>query len=90
MKRDAWTRRSPAWLEPLSVEECMQLLRDHSVGRISVTVDGGPFIMPVNYRLDESSQSASTARRPRCFSAPHTDDFAAPEIPVTQTTPTQG
>ena len=43
----------------------MQLLRDHSVGRISVTVDGGPFIMPVNYRLDESPRGARIALRTR-------------------------
>ncbi len=41
------------WLEELSVDKCLQLLRQAPVGRIGVVVDGSPLILPVNYRLIE-------------------------------------
>lgn len=40
-----------AWLEPLTAETCERLLRECTVGRIALTVDGDPIILPVNYRL---------------------------------------
>jgi nitroimidazol reductase NimA-like FMN-containing flavoprotein (pyridoxamine 5'-phosphate oxidase superfamily) len=42
-----------AWLEELSHEECLELLRSRSVGRLAFNVDGSPFVVPVNYRLVE-------------------------------------
>jgi nitroimidazol reductase NimA-like FMN-containing flavoprotein (pyridoxamine 5'-phosphate oxidase superfamily) len=45
---------SDAWLEELSDEECLELLRSRSVGRIAFNVDGYPFVVPVNYRLIEA------------------------------------
>jgi nitroimidazol reductase NimA-like FMN-containing flavoprotein (pyridoxamine 5'-phosphate oxidase superfamily) len=42
----------------LSREECLQLLKTQSFGRLAVTMDKGPpLIRPVNYAFDESSQS---------------------------------
>src|SRR6476646_4801876 len=42
-----------AWLEPLSREQCLDLLRQETIGRIGFVVDDGPIILPVNYRLVE-------------------------------------
>jgi nitroimidazol reductase NimA-like FMN-containing flavoprotein (pyridoxamine 5'-phosphate oxidase superfamily) len=39
-------------LVAMSREECVQLLADHSFGRLAVVVDGQPVIFPVNYVLD--------------------------------------
>jgi uncharacterized protein len=38
--------------EIISYEECRELLRHESVGRLGVVVDGRPEIFPVNYGLD--------------------------------------
>jgi pyridoxamine 5'-phosphate oxidase-like protein len=43
-----------AWLETLSSEECLSLLRANVIGRIGFTVDELPTVLPVNYRLVES------------------------------------
>ena len=40
-------------LDNLSSDTCIDLLRMHSIGRISVIVDGFPIVLPVNYRLVE-------------------------------------
>jgi nitroimidazol reductase NimA-like FMN-containing flavoprotein (pyridoxamine 5'-phosphate oxidase superfamily) len=45
---------SDAWLETLPREECLDLLGARLVGRIAVIVDGGPVVVPVNYRLVEA------------------------------------
>ena len=45
---------SDAWLEELPDEECLELLRSRSVGRLAFNVDGFPFVVPVNYRLVEA------------------------------------
>jgi nitroimidazol reductase NimA-like FMN-containing flavoprotein (pyridoxamine 5'-phosphate oxidase superfamily) len=44
-----------AWLEPLSAEVCLSLLRARIVGRIAFVVEDDPVILPVNYRLIEPS-----------------------------------
>ena len=44
-----------AWLEELSYDERLDLLRAGSVGRIAVVVDEFPIVLPVNYRLVETS-----------------------------------
>jgi len=54
-----------ARLEPLSHEECLELLRDGVVGRIAFTVDDFPVIFPVNYRLMETSGRVWIALRTR-------------------------
>lgn len=43
-----------AWLEELTHDECLALLRVSTVGRIGVVVNGAPIVLPVNYRLVES------------------------------------
>jgi nitroimidazol reductase NimA-like FMN-containing flavoprotein (pyridoxamine 5'-phosphate oxidase superfamily) len=43
-----------AWLETLSPEECLALLRENAVGRIAFVVDETPAVLPVNYRLVEA------------------------------------
>ena len=50
-----------AWLEELSNVECLELLRSRSVGRLGFTVDGYPFVVPVNYRLVEASGATPDA-----------------------------
>jgi nitroimidazol reductase NimA-like FMN-containing flavoprotein (pyridoxamine 5'-phosphate oxidase superfamily) len=42
---------SDAWLEVLSHEECVDLLRAWPVGRISVLAEDFPVVLPVNFRL---------------------------------------
>jgi hypothetical protein len=44
-----------AWLETLSPEECLHLLRENAVGRIAFVIDDVPAVLPVNYRLVEAS-----------------------------------
>jgi hypothetical protein len=36
----------------ISAEECLQLLSEHSVGRLGIIHKGRPLIFPVNYVLD--------------------------------------
>jgi nitroimidazol reductase NimA-like FMN-containing flavoprotein (pyridoxamine 5'-phosphate oxidase superfamily) len=54
-----------AWLEDSPLEECLRLLDEHSVGRIAVVVNDVPRIMPVNYRLVESTGPRWLALRTR-------------------------
>jgi nitroimidazol reductase NimA-like FMN-containing flavoprotein (pyridoxamine 5'-phosphate oxidase superfamily) len=54
-----------AWLEELGYEECLRLLRGDSVGRIAVVVDDFPVVLPVNYRLVETSAVTWVALRTR-------------------------
>ena len=54
-----------AWLDELSLEECLTLLRDTAVGRIAVVVDEFPIVLPINYRLVESSGRTWIAVRTR-------------------------
>ena len=54
-----------AWLEELSYDECLDLLRTSSVGRIAVVVDEFPVVLPVNYRLVETSGPTWIAVRTR-------------------------
>ena len=44
-----------AWLETLSLQECVQLLRDNVVGRVAFIADGRPAVLPVNYRLVDTT-----------------------------------
>ncbi|MEX2269569.1 MAG: pyridoxamine 5'-phosphate oxidase family protein [Acidimicrobiia bacterium] len=54
-----------SWLEELSTEKCLHLLRQSSVGRIAVVVNHFPIILPINYRLAESSGRTWIALRTR-------------------------
>ena len=42
-------------LDELSVDECLSLLREGQVGRIAVVIDEFPIVLPVNYRVVETS-----------------------------------
>ena len=52
-------------LEALTFEECITLLRQGHVGRIAVEAEGGPIILPVNYRLAEAPGRTWVALRTR-------------------------
>ena len=44
-----------AWLEELSLEECVGFLRSNAVGRVAVAQEGAPVVMPVNYKVVNTS-----------------------------------
>jgi hypothetical protein len=54
-----------AWLEELSYEECLALIRSRKVGRIAVVIDGFPVVVPVSYRFVEASGRKWVAFRTR-------------------------
>lgn len=54
-----------AWLEELPYDECLDLLRAGSVGRIAVVVNEFPVVLPVNYRLVEAGPPPWIAVRTR-------------------------
>jgi hypothetical protein len=41
-------------LDEIAFDECVELLRFGDLGRIAVSLEGGPVIVPVNYRLLET------------------------------------
>jgi len=41
-------------LASLSRDECLKLLRQGSVGRLAVVLDGQPHVLPLNYAADEA------------------------------------
>jgi nitroimidazol reductase NimA-like FMN-containing flavoprotein (pyridoxamine 5'-phosphate oxidase superfamily) len=54
-----------AWLEELDLPECVSLLRASDFGRIAFMTDEGPIVVPVNYRLVETSGRTWIALRTR-------------------------
>ena len=44
-----------AGLEPMSEQECWELLGKGVVGRLAVAIDGHPDVFPVNYVVDDST-----------------------------------
>jgi nitroimidazol reductase NimA-like FMN-containing flavoprotein (pyridoxamine 5'-phosphate oxidase superfamily) len=54
-----------AWLDELSYDECLALLRAHDIGRISLNTEGWPVVFPVNYRLVEAGDRVWIALRTR-------------------------
>src|SRR5437764_38902 len=54
-----------AWLETLSHERCLDLLRAGTVGRVAVVEHDHPVVVPVNYRLVETTGPAWIAIRTR-------------------------
>ena len=56
---------SDAWLDSISEDACLSLLRAASVGRIAVVSADGPIILPVNYRLVEPPSGPLVAIRTR-------------------------
>ncbi len=59
------TANDTAWLEELSLDECLDHLRRGSVGRVAVVVHGYPVILPVNFKLAETSGGNWIALRTR-------------------------
>lgn len=53
------------WLDELAYDECVELLRSRSVGRIAVVLHDAPIVLPVNYRLVETSGPTWVALRTR-------------------------
>jgi nitroimidazol reductase NimA-like FMN-containing flavoprotein (pyridoxamine 5'-phosphate oxidase superfamily) len=56
---------SDSWLEDLSYELCVELLRTNTVGRIGLVIDDAPAVLPVNYRLVETVGLTFLALRTR-------------------------
>jgi nitroimidazol reductase NimA-like FMN-containing flavoprotein (pyridoxamine 5'-phosphate oxidase superfamily) len=56
---------SEPWLEELSYEQCLQLLRAGAVGRIGIIVHDAPIVLPVNYRIVETLDLTFLALRTR-------------------------
>jgi nitroimidazol reductase NimA-like FMN-containing flavoprotein (pyridoxamine 5'-phosphate oxidase superfamily) len=53
------------WLEELSYDDCLSLLRQATVGRVAIVVDEFPIVLPVNYRLAETTGRTWVALRTR-------------------------
>jgi hypothetical protein len=53
------------YLEELSHDRCLALLRQASVGRLAFLIDEHPMVLPVNYRLAETSHATWVAIRSR-------------------------
>jgi hypothetical protein len=49
-------------LELLSEEECVELLRTKTVGRIGLSASSLPFVLPVRYVVDDGGSSCAPAR----------------------------
>jgi nitroimidazol reductase NimA-like FMN-containing flavoprotein (pyridoxamine 5'-phosphate oxidase superfamily) len=56
---------SEAWLEELTYDQCLLLLRAGTVGRVGVVIDEAPIVVPVNYRLVETVGLTFVALRTR-------------------------
>jgi len=54
-----------AWLETLELDACLEHLRAEQIGRLAVVVDGSPIVLPVTYRLVETSGLTWVALRTR-------------------------
>ena len=54
-----------AWLETLNLDVCLEHLRAEQIGRLAIVVDEFPIVLPVNYRLVETSGLTWLALRTR-------------------------
>ena len=55
----------PNGLEILDRDACLRLLRSHVLGRIGITVDGHPVVLPVNYHLFDGQLIIQTGQGTR-------------------------
>ncbi|MDR6556688.1 nitroimidazol reductase NimA-like FMN-containing flavoprotein (pyridoxamine 5'-phosphate oxidase superfamily) [Arthrobacter pascens] len=55
MTNDAAATGSPSQVENLDSGQCLDLLRQVSVGRLAVWVDDHPDIFPLNYTVDHGT-----------------------------------
>ena len=53
--KEPWSEMPDAWLEELSLEECLALLHTNAVGRIGFVTDGLLTVLPVSYRVVEAA-----------------------------------
>jgi nitroimidazol reductase NimA-like FMN-containing flavoprotein (pyridoxamine 5'-phosphate oxidase superfamily) len=60
----------PEALEEIPEAECLEILDQHSLGRIAVVVDGQPQIFPVNYALHKRIITFRTGSGTKLSSAP--------------------
>jgi len=82
---------SASWLEDLSLDKCLQLLRQCEVGRIATVVEGAPVIVPVSYRLAEPPGRTWIAIRTRAGSVvDQADSKVAFEVDVIDTVQHEG
>jgi nitroimidazol reductase NimA-like FMN-containing flavoprotein (pyridoxamine 5'-phosphate oxidase superfamily) len=75
----------PGPLRELSEEECLDLLRARSVGRVAFNDADGPVVLPVNYAVDDGTVLFRTAPQntvarhilsgPAAFEVDETDDY---------------
>jgi pyridoxamine 5'-phosphate oxidase-like protein len=54
-----------SWIDELSPEECLFLLRASKVGRIALIVDEFPVVLPVNHRLIDKAGGSALLLRTR-------------------------
>jgi nitroimidazol reductase NimA-like FMN-containing flavoprotein (pyridoxamine 5'-phosphate oxidase superfamily) len=53
------------WLEELTLDDCLALLRAGRVGRVAMVVNAAPIILPVNYQLVDVGELNWIALRTR-------------------------
>jgi hypothetical protein len=58
-------------LEELDQAECLRLVRESSLGRLAVVVDGQPLVFPVNFTLDGSAVVLRTDEGTKLHAARH-------------------
>lgn len=63
-------------LEEIDVETCLELLSRHHLGRVAITDDDGPTVLPVNYTVDRGSVVFRTARGAKLDAAVHAQPVA--------------
>lgn len=67
---------TPDRLEELDVDTCLGLLSRHHFGRVAVTDENGPVILPVNYLVDRGSVVFRTAQGTKLDAAVRVDRVA--------------
>lgn len=75
----------PGTLREVSEDECLELLRTKSVGRVAFNDAEGPVVLPVNYVVDNGTMLFRTAPQnsvarhilsgPAAFEVDETDDY---------------
>ena len=60
----------PEALEEIPEAQCLEILDQHSLGRIAVVIDGQPQIFPVNYALHERIITFRTGSGTKLSNAP--------------------
>ena len=61
-----------AELDEIPEEECLEILEQHSLGRIAIVVDGQPQIFPVNYAMSGRILAFRTGSGTKLSHAPGT------------------